>query len=118
MRVFPDQLRPENRGDFTDYRKRRLLAYLRRHILEYMLKPSFGQNTEQTPDKSYGIDLTEANLGTFDRNYLIDQNLLTIICQELKELGWETSISYGGSMLFVYPPGDKPSECLNISGFE
>lgn len=118
MKNFPDQLRPENRADFSGFRKRRLLAYLRRHILEAMLQSSFGQNTEQTPDKSYGIDLTNVDLGKFNSGYVIDQNLLTAMCQELGELGWETTISYGGSMLFVYPPGERPSEALNISGFE
>lgn len=118
MRTFPDQLRPENRHEFADYRKRRLLAYLRRHILENMLKPSFGPNTEQTPDQSYGIDLTGVDLGRFNTGYVVDQNLLSIICKELEELGWETTISYGGAMIFIYPPGEKPGEVLNVSGFE
>jgi hypothetical protein len=118
MKNFPDQLRPENRSEFAGFRRRRALAYLRRHILEGMLQPSFGPKTEQDPDKSYGIDLTNVDLGRFVGGYTVDQNLLTTVCQELEELGWETNISYGGSMLFIYPPGEKPSEALNISGFE
>lgn len=118
MRSFPEHLRPENHSEFSEFRKRRSLAYLRRHVLEGMLQPTFGQNTEQTPEKSYGIDLTNVDMGRFSVGYVIDQNLLIIVCKELEELGWETSISYGGSMIFIYPPGEKPTEALNISGFE
>ena len=119
MRGFPDALRPENIGQFGAFMRRRTLAYLRRHVFEAMLKPSFGPAVQDDEEpKSYGIDLTSAHLGTFQGGYRVDQSLVEALCQELEEHGWETSVGYGGTMLFVFPPGERPEEALEMRSFE
>jgi hypothetical protein len=82
-----------------------------------MMQPSFGAVDGQHQEPNYGINLQNVYMGLFEAGYVIDPRIIDVLCNELKELGWETSVAYGGTMLFVYPPGKKPSQIVNCSGF-
>ena len=96
-----------------------MLAYLRRHVMEAMLRPSFGSTSPTDPaPRSYGIDLTSVHMGSLEQGYQPDSSLVTAISRELEALGWNTATGYGGSTLFVFPTGERPAEVLAVSGFE
>ena len=119
MKKFPSHLRPENIDEFVQYRYNRQLCYIRRHVYETMMLPSFGAEDKNDSTVNYGINLQNVQLETVGHGGMrIDENIIKQICLELVELGWETTISYGGSMIFVYPPGFKPVYAVNCTSFE
>lgn len=118
MKGFPDQLRPENVLEFPEYKRRRILACIRRHIFETILNTKFEVSVPQL-SRSYNVDLTTVNFGLLQTDYQPEPILIETLCKELQELGWETSSGYGGSTLFIWPKnGTRPSEAVSVSGFD
>jgi hypothetical protein len=113
MRSFPSQLNPKNLHRLPDFRKNRKLCYLRRHIYEAMLDPSF------SIPNNCGINLQNVNMGGLSGSeYTIDQSLIDQISSELEERGFKTTSSYGGTMVFVHTPDLVPQQAVSCSGFE
>jgi len=113
MRTFPSQLNPGNISLLREFRRNRQLCYLRRHVYEAMLSPSFS-----IPDNC-GINLQNVNMGGLPASgYSVDQELVDQICSELGKRGFETNRGYGGTVLFVYTPGNTPRESVTCSGFD
>lgn len=110
MKTFPKYLKPENLKKFDEYKFNRKLCYTRKHVYENMMKSSF------INDKNYGINLQNIQIGEMTSSnscYNIDKKIIDHISLELCELGWKTSVCYGGTMLFIYPPGENPVEVIN-----
>lgn len=101
MKNFPERLNVNNKQNFSKYNYTRNLCYLRKQIYELIIKENENDYFE---------------LDKFARNYL--KNNMTImlemtekIRQELKELGWNTKLSYGGTGLFIYSTENPPTNC-------
>jgi len=118
MKGFPAHLRPENMSQFSKHKFNRQLCYTRRHVYEAMMQPAFGSINEQDQSLNCGINLSNLAMGEFKTEYTADERITQQICSELKDLGWETTVSYGGTMLFVFPPGSKPANAVSCSSFE
>lgn len=100
MKDFPSNLKPENKQEFSMYRYRRNLAYMRREIFELML---------------LGDENNYFDLDKFARDYKITtenmESMRNILSNELKELGWKTETSFGGTGLFIYSTDKPPPSC-------
>jgi hypothetical protein len=108
MKEFPDLLRPENIHHFAEYRERRILGYLRTYIVEEMWKASTERNDEKSnTTKSWEVNLTNMNLGGFNIGWKIDKKLVDIVAGELGQLGWNVSMGYGDTMLFITVSGNS-----------
>jgi hypothetical protein len=119
MKRFPDLLTPDNIHQFAEYRQTRILGYLRTHILEEMWKPSIEQkDVETSSTRSWQVNLTNINLGSFNMGWKIDKQLVDIVAEELRELGWNVSMGYGDTMLFISIPGDNVSSGVSCRTFE
>ncbi len=100
MNTFPTHLVPSNQDNFKHYLLQHKLSSLRLKIFEHMLTSmTNGFNLQTYADNSSNINIVSEK---------IDHDLVEIICQELKELGWETTLVYGNTMLFIFPPGKQP----------
>jgi|688.fasta_scaffold1039769_1 hypothetical protein len=92
---------------------KRITEYYRKHIYETMLSEKF-----KMPDNC-GINLHNIPFGSIsDGEYTIYQESIDQIMKELKELGWETNLAYGNSVLFVFDKNNIPSELVSCSSFE
>lgn len=118
MKGFPAHLTPSNLSQFSKHKFNRQLCYTRRHVYECMMQPNFGTINEQDKSMNCGINLNDVKMGEFESRYKIDERITQQICSELKDLGWEITVSYGGTMLFVCLPGYKPAGAVACQGFE
>lgn len=119
MKGFPNLLIPDNIHHFAEYRQKRILGYLRTHILEEMWKPSVEQkDVETSAARSWQVNLTNINLGSFNMGWKIDKQLVDIVADELRELGWNISMGYGDTMLFISVPGDQTTGGVACRTFE
>lgn len=111
MNNFPSVLKPGYDKEKLKFEQQ--LQYWRKYIYESMLNDSF------TIPNNCGINLQGICTGSITTNeYQIDTKILSHISDELKNLGWDTTSSYGNSILFVYPKGIKPTELIECSSFE
>lgn len=101
MKNFPERLNVKNKENFTEYNYERNLCYLRKQVYELIIR---------------GDESDYFELDKFARNYL--KNNMTImldmtekIRNELKQLGWNTKLSYGGTGLFIYSSENPPTNC-------
>jgi len=114
MKQFPQHLRPENIDKLVDYHFKRQLSYVRIHVYDTMINGLSNQES-----KHFSINLQDVPTGELSRLHKIDEQVATQIRSELNDLGWATSMGYGGTMLFVYPEGSKqPSESITCHSFE
>jgi hypothetical protein len=113
MKGFPASLTPENFAEVqaVSFFKRRV-CYMRRHVYEAMLNPSF------VPPGNCGINLQNVPMGEFKTEYTPDAAVVKAVAEELQSLGWETNTGFGGTTLFVYTPGTQPGNAVNCHGFE
>lgn len=100
MKEFPTDLNPKNKHNFSKYRYRRNLAYMRREIYELMI---------------FGDENNYFDLDKFSRQYKITtediKSMCNIIFKELEELGWKTKTSFADSGLFIYSTDEPPKSC-------
>lgn len=109
MKSFPTKLVPQNKNKFSDYRFNRELCYLRKKIVEYMYSGD-----------EKGFDLTTPiHNNTTDNDYkTINSLLIEKIRNELHSLGWETTLCYGDTLLYIYDKKNPPLELYNCSIIE
>ena len=95
MKDFPSKCKPENISKFLEYREKREICKLKQQVYEFMLTKTFVNGKER------GFDLTSyANL--------ISKEGIQQVITSLKKLGWECSLWRSETMLFIYPPNEKP----------
>lgn len=112
MKKFPELMTPDNISFINDAKTRRKLCYIRRYIYESILSENF------SIPENCGINLQNIEMGHLaEPTFKIDNKLIDIIVQELKQLGWEVTLTYGGTMLFVYTKDNKPIEAVNCNSF-
>jgi hypothetical protein len=91
-------LNVSNKDQFSDFLYKEHLSILRKEVSYMML--------QRNESDFYDID-------AFNRKYVKNMNktkeMVEKVVNELKELGWNTFIGYGGTGLYVYsdkkPPG-------------
>ncbi len=88
MKFFDNNLSPDNKNSFTDFVKEYNLSKFRKYVYKYII----------TQDKG-GLDLINKSF--------INDELIEIIREELKNLGWKTVIAYGETTLFIYQNDDE-----------
>jgi len=103
MKKFPNTLIPKNLANFNQYRNKRKKAYLRKYIYEFMLNPQFINNQTRSIDilelqHSSKLDITKEECVL----------LLQEVGEELKEKGWCCEFGLHNTVLFIYPPNEKP----------
>lgn len=101
MKNFPERLHVKNKDKFSSYNYTRNLCYLRKEIYELIIKGN---------ENDYYV------LDNFARKYVNNDMSMTLkMCEEimleLKELGWKTKLSYGGTALFIYSTEEPPVSC-------
>ena len=100
MKEFPSHFKPENKGDFSEYRYKRNLAYMRKEIFELVLK---------------GNENDYFDLDIFRKTYCIERsdlkNMLIKIMEELTNLGWNVKTSFGETGLFIFSSEKPPESC-------
>ena len=93
MKSFPSKLIPENRHLFdTEYKFNRELCKLREKIIDYMYSGDH---------KGFDLKSSTDSNGQYEYK-TIDSKLVSSVCKELLELGWNTEIAYGETTLFIY----------------
>lgn len=107
MKSFPTKLVPQNKNKFSEYRFNRELCYLRRKIVEYMYSGD-----------EKGFDLTTPLHNRMNNEYTINPLLIEKIRNELHSLGWETTLCYGNTVLYIYDKKNPPPELYNCSIIE
>ena len=99
MKEFPENLHVSNKEKFHKINYKRLLAYFRKELYEHIISKE---------EKDYFV------LDTFKRQKGVNNNdmekMIKTVCTELKDLGWNTQTSYGGTGLFIYA-NEPPSNC-------
>lgn len=100
MKEFPSKFRIENSDQFTEWLYERNVSYMRLAIYEHMLEN----------DKENAFDLKKFNDEKV-KDMIVTRQIADAIIDELIERGWECAIAYGGTFLYIYPPGEKPISC-------
>lgn len=112
MKSFPSHLTPDNMKNLKTYKLNREIAYSRRYVYETMLSTTF------TIPENCGINLQNIPMGdVMGSSFSLRDDILKQICKELEDAGFETTVAYGNTMLFVHFKGSKPSQVVNCIGF-
>ncbi len=98
MKQFPEHLRPDNIKKLVDANYNRLKCYLRRDLYEHIISHS--------ESDYFSLDEFNQRVNNMDTT----KKLVEEVILELKELGWNCQLSFGGTGLFVYGK-EKPKEC-------
>lgn len=97
MNTFPLEIHVRNRKKFSKILKEHIIKYLRQQLYDHILK---GNQQEQ-------FSLLE-----FNDKYLGDKNILveivTLLLEELHELGWKTKILGCYDWLLIYDDDGGP----------
>ena len=97
MDQFGLELHVSNKDNFLNIKYNELLEKMRKHVYNFML------NREE--NSFFDIDI-------FNRKYVKDINMtndmVNTIVKELKSLGWNTYIGFGGTGLYIYSTEDLP----------
>lgn len=98
MNSFDNELHVLNKDNLSSIWRRRLLERLRKHIYNFML---------ERRDENDFFDLD-----SYNRKYVKDMNvtndLINIVVLELKSLGWNIFIGFGGTGLYIYSSDELP----------
>lgn len=104
MKQFPDSLNVSNIKCFKKIYYTRILNYLRKDIYDHLLK-----NIE---NDYFDLEVF------FNRHFTSETNkdelsvkMRETIQMELKNLGWNSKTSYGGTALFIYSSDTPPKSC-------
>jgi hypothetical protein len=95
--TFPDALKVENKDQFFELLFTEHLSILRKDVMMHML----------VRKENDFVDLD-----TFNRKYVNDMKrtheMVSIVRDELKKLGWNTFLGFGDTGLYIYSTEDKP----------
>lgn len=97
MLTFPTSLNINNKSNFLKLHRLRSQCYLRKDIYEHIL--SHSENEYYSLDDFMAKKIPETNL-------IIDE-----IMAELKSLGWNVKLAFGGTGLFIYSTEQPPNNC-------
>jgi hypothetical protein len=104
MKEFPKRFIPENESNFQQYNFDRNVAYLRRDIYESVIKCN----------KNDCIDLSK-----FMNSYGVKKedmkDMVNIVIEELKSKGWQTTLLYGDTGLYVYGSKEDAPVMVNMA---
>jgi hypothetical protein len=111
MKHFPKEFAPKNRNTFPEHYTNRCLAYLRKTIFDLVLNRSY--TTDQSAEQLAEAEDVFVDLDLFKSEMIcntdIVQQIVSVIREELKSLGWKTQMSYGGTGLFIFSEETPPS---------
>jgi len=137
MREFPSKFTPGNLAQFPQFKYDRVICYLREAVYEWFLneKPADPPKKIVKPDteakgapavdvplgsapsstaimerKEIGPYESPFDLDSFQQRYTPPQfiKMIETIRGELKKLGWDTTLGYNNTSLWIYPPGQVP----------
>ena len=104
MEELPIILHVKNKDIFSTLFYNKVFCYLRKSIYEHVI----------SKDENSFFDLEQFGKLYFnDNTNRVDliTKLSTEIQLELKELGWNCKLSYGGTALFIYSTDNPPPSC-------
>ena len=102
MNSFPSHIHANNQASFQDINYERLLDLFRQEVYELLLK--------RKDDNEY-IDLDSFAARHFNRKLTTVMKITEQVCSELKNLGWNTKLSFGDTGLFIYSTDNPPRSC-------
>ena len=98
MNTFPDYLHVSNKDDFDTIFFDECVCLFRKTVVDHLLNRK----------ENDFIDLDTFNR-THVRDMKLTQKMVSIIQQELSNLGWYTYLGFGDTGLYIYSTEDKPS---------
>ena len=101
MKEFPKVLSVSNKQNFPEMFYNRMKCYLRKEIYEHMISHS-NQESEYFSLDDFSNKLN--NKDFFDK-------MIKEVQEELKIVGWNSKLSFGGTGLFIYSSEEPPSNC-------
>jgi hypothetical protein len=99
MKEFPKSLNVKYKDRFPEIHLNRMKCYLRKSLYEHIISHE---------EKDY-FSLDEFN-SKFNCKMEITQNILSQLIPELQKLGWNCTLSFGNTGLFIYNE-NKPPTC-------
>ena len=92
---------PQNKMNFEQLVLEKIKLQLYDNIINHILS--------HKEDEYYTIEdfISEYRYDKYKKKIM---NMIPLVCEKLKTLGWQTAISYGGTGLFIYEK-DKPPNC-------
>jgi hypothetical protein len=100
MKQFPENIRSDNKENFSVVNYDRILCLLRQDIYNHMLKGN--ENSLFDLDR-----FSRQNEEKID----VIQKMTETIMEELTQLGWKCKLSYGDTALFIYTSENPPAGC-------
>ena len=100
MKTFPRTLTPDNKDSFKAIVEDVWLSTMREHICRHILKG----------DENNFFDLDEFTQ-THTKDTTITTKLSRVLIEELKALGWNCTVTFGGTGLFIYSTSTPPPSC-------
>jgi hypothetical protein len=102
MNCFPNTIHSDNQSSFEEINYERVLSLFRQEVYELLLK--------RKDDNEY-IDLDSFAARYCNRKVKTVMKMTDQICSELKNLGWNTKLSFGDTGLFIYSTENPPISC-------
>jgi hypothetical protein len=97
MNTFPEELNVVNKESFCDLLFKENLKIMRNELYNFIIN---------------GNEQDFYDLDTFNRKYIKNINktheMVDILSNELKNLGWNTYLGFGGTGLYIYSTEEKP----------
>jgi len=97
MNSFPEHISVNNKKNFESIRDKNTLDILRNEVYLHVL-------TSQE-DTFYDLDTFNR---TYNNNMKKTHEMIEVIIQELKLLGWKTFLGFGETGLYIYSTDEKP----------
>jgi len=98
MKNFPSNFTPTNQN-FSEINKKRIQCYLRREIYEHVIS--------HKEDEYFSLDTFSSK---FNMKLEDIKEQISCVVEELKNINWKCSYSYGETALFIYRE-EKPKNC-------
>ena len=107
MNSFPQILKVSNKTNFAELNNERILNLFREHVYLHILK-----NYHSDKDENNYVDLDVfCKQHLANKNERVMKDIVTIIVNELKKLGWKCTLSFNDTGLFIYSTDQKPASC-------
>ena len=100
MKQFPENIRSDNKENFSVVNYDRILYLLRQEIYIHMLKG----NENSLFDLDRFSRQNEEKIDTI-------QKMTETVMEELTQIGWKCKLSYGDTALFIYTSENPPAGC-------